>query len=636
MRLILRLLSAIVITVAVAIVVLLMLPGQKLAQIAARQIEAQTGREVRFDGDVGFMFWPTLGLRANDVSIANAPWAGPQPLLSAGRLNIGVDAAALIGGDVRITELTAIVPELNLATNADGVGNWELGGQDAASADVAGVEASEAPAFSLESLSVSGARLTYAPHGGEVVELSQVDVALDWPQGGEAATLSATLRPFGEPLTVAGSIRGFDGFLAGAPSDVDLRLMAAGATGHYRGQLALDGAAQGRLEAEVPSTEALAAALGVAAPGLPQGLGQAMAIKTDVSIAPADQQIDLKGLALSLDGNAVQGAAQVVLSDPLQVTADLTGGALKIPATAGHVGAPSDTAGWSTDPIDASALALMNGRVAIGFDSLDYGGVVLGASRITTEVERSRAVVSFAPLTVFGGRVDGQVIANNRAGLSVAAKLGFAGVQLQQLLGHTAGYNKLTGTASGRVDVLGVGDSENAILQSLKGSANFDVGRGKFTGFDLQGLMNPDGGDGGTTVFRNLSASFALADGNARSSDFVANLDVLKATGEGRIGLGAQDMDFTFTPTAFGGADGGGISVPVRVHGPWSNLSYTPDLSRIEELRALEEQAKSAVQKKLSEELGTQVETVEEAEDALRKRVEEEARKQLLKFLGSD
>ena len=638
MRFILRLLSAIVIAVALAVVVLLMLPGQKLAQIAARQIEAQTGREVRFDGDVRFMFWPVLGLRANDVSIANAPWAGPQPMLTAGRLNIGVDAAALIGGDVRITELTAIVPELNLATNADGVGNWELSGADAASDDVPATEASDASSFSIETLSVSGARLTYAPYGDAPVTLEQVDVALDWPQGGEAATLSATLRPFGEPLTVSGSIQTFDDFLAGQPSAVDMRLMAAGAKGTYAGQLAWDGTANGRLSAQVPSTDALARAFGVAAPEVPKGLGQAMAITTDLSFAPAEMQVALKGLALELDGNAVQGAAQLTLTDPVQVSADLTAGALTIPAAAGgaHVGAPSGDAGWSTDPIDASALSLLNGRIAIRFDSLDYGGVVLGASQITTEVDRARAVVSLAPLTVFGGRVDGQVIANNRSGLSVAVKLGFGDVQLQQFLGHTVGYEALTGAASGRVDLLGVGNSEDAIMRSLKGSANFDVGRGKFTGFDLQSLMNPEGGNGGTTVFRNLSASFDIEQGNARSDDFAANLDLLKATGAGRIGLGAQDMDFTFTPTAFGGENGGGISVPVRVHGPWSNLSYTPDLSRIEELRALEEQAKSAVQKKLSEELGTQVETVEEAEDALRKRVEEEARKQLLKFLNRD
>ena len=61
MRLILRFLSAIVITAVLAVGVLLMLPGQKLAQIAARQIEAQAGRAVRFDGDVRFMFWPCWG-----------------------------------------------------------------------------------------------------------------------------------------------------------------------------------------------------------------------------------------------------------------------------------------------------------------------------------------------------------------------------------------------------------------------------------------------------------------------------------------------------------------------------------------------------------------------------------------------
>ncbi|MCJ8332950.1 MAG: AsmA family protein [Epibacterium sp.] len=636
MRLILRFLSVVVITAVLAVGVLLMLPGQKLAQIAARQIEAQTGREVRFDGDVRFMFWPVLGLRANDVTLANAPWAGPQPILTAGRLNIGVDAAALLGGEVRITELTAIVPELNLATNADGVGNWELGALGAAGDGTPATEVAGAVPFSIETLSVSGARLTYAPHGGDVVVLDQVDVALDWPKGG-AAALSATLRPHGEPLSIAGTVQAFEAFLAGQASDVDLRLMAAGAAGAYQGQLSLNGAVQGKLTAQVPSTDALARAFGVAAPDLPEGLGQAMALSSDVSFDPIARQIDLQALTLQLDGNALEGAAEVAFSAPLHVTADLTAGTLVIPASAGggHPGAPSGEGGWSTAVIDASALSLFNGRIAIAFDSLDYGGVVLGASRIATEVDRARAVVTMAPLSAFGGRVDGQVIANNRAGLSVAMKLGFGNLQLQELLGKTVGYEKLTGAASGRIDVLGSGGSEDAIVRSLSGSANIAIGRGRFTGFDLQSLMNPDGGPGGITIFRDLAASFAITEGNMRSTDFATNLEVLKATGAGRIGLGAQDMDFTVTPKV-GGETGGGISVPVRVHGPWSDLKYTPDLSRIEELRALEEQAKSAVQKKLSDELGTEVKTVEEAEDALRKRVEEEARKQLLKFLNGN
>ncbi|NKX38050.1 AsmA family protein, partial [Rhodobacteraceae bacterium R_SAG5] len=103
MRLILRILSAIVITVAVGIAILTFLPGQKIAELAAQQIEKQTGRQVVFGGDVRFSFWPTLGIQADNVAFANADWAGPEPLLTAGRLTIGVDAADLIRGDIRIT-----------------------------------------------------------------------------------------------------------------------------------------------------------------------------------------------------------------------------------------------------------------------------------------------------------------------------------------------------------------------------------------------------------------------------------------------------------------------------------------------------------------------------------------------------
>ena len=64
MRLILRILSAIVITVAVGIAILTFLPGQKIAELAAQQIEKQTGRQVVFGGGVRFSFWPTLGIQA--------------------------------------------------------------------------------------------------------------------------------------------------------------------------------------------------------------------------------------------------------------------------------------------------------------------------------------------------------------------------------------------------------------------------------------------------------------------------------------------------------------------------------------------------------------------------------------------
>ena len=70
---------------------------------------------------------------------------------------------------MRITELTAIIARrwiwqpmrMGLVT--------ELGALGAVGGGLPATEVSGAAPFSIETLSVSGARLTYAPHGGDVV-----------------------------------------------------------------------------------------------------------------------------------------------------------------------------------------------------------------------------------------------------------------------------------------------------------------------------------------------------------------------------------------------------------------------------------------------------------------------------------
>jgi len=649
MRLILRLLTAIVLTVAAAFAILAFLPGQKLAELAGQQIEKQTGRQVVFGGDVRFSLWPTLGIRADDVALANADWAGPEPMLTAGRLTIGVDAADLIQGDLRITELTAIVPHLNLQTREDGTGNWVFETGGAATGGATPAEADDSGTFAIEAISLSGASLRFAPHGQDVVEMSQVDLSLLWPDPAGTATVDLTLRPAGKPLRVQGEVGGFAQFLAGQVASVGLTATAPGSKARLDGRADLSGAFEGRVTGASEDTSALMAALGLAPAEIPQGLGQALQFGADTTYTP-DGRLALRDLSLTLDQNAVSGEADVNLSaTPIDVTASLQGGVLDLSAldapTSGSgdgsgSGSDSDAAaqGWSTEPIDASALALLDGQINLDVQGVKTSSLTLGPSRLTLMIERARAVLTLRPVEAFGGALQGELIANNRSGLSVAGRLSFADVKMQQALGQLAGYDKLTGEALGTLEFLGVGNSMDQIMRSLNGKGTVEIGKGFFTGFDLQSIMNPDGGNGGTTVFDGLTASFQINEGTLTNEDFLATLQALKAEGSGRVGIGAQDLDYTFTPTAFAREGASGLSVPVRIRGSWFDPEIKPDLSKLVQpkLDEAEDKAKQAVRDKLSEELGIAVETEEDVNDALKQRVEEEARKQLLKFLGGD
>lgn len=641
MRLLIRVLTALLFTLAVAVAIVTFLPGQKLAELAGQQIRKQTGREVFFGGDVRFSLWPTLGIQADNVALANADWAGPEPLLTAGRLTIGVDAADLIRGAVRITELTAIVPHLNLETRADGLGNWVF---DPVATGEATGEASEeqAASFAIEAVSLSGASLRYAAHGQDPVEVNQVDLAVLWPDPNGTATVDVTLRPTGAPLRVRGEIGSFRRFLAGEVTSVGLAVEAGGGKARLDGRADLTGAFDGRVTGAAEDTSAVLVALGQGPVEIPRGLGRRIEFAADATYTP-DGRLSLRDLSAALDQNALRGAADLNLGkDPLHVTATLSGDVLDLSAldaaSAGGGGGSSSAQGWSSEPIDASALRMFDGEIGLDVKGVKTSSLTLGPSRIKISVENARAVVSFLPVEAFGGAIKGELIANNRNGLSVAGNLSFGDIRLEQALGELAGYDKMNGAAQGSIEFLGVGNSMRQIMRSLSGKGSVEIGKGFFTGFDLQSIMNPQGGNGGTTVFDGLKASFGINEGTLTNEDLLATLKALKAEGAGRVGIGAQDLDYTFTPTAFSGESTNGISVPVRISGSWFDPEIKPDLTKLvqPQLENAEEKAKQAVKDKLSEELGVPVETEEDLNKALKQRVEDEARKQLLKFLGSN
>lgn len=639
MKLIIRVVSALVLTVVLLVALVLLLPGEKIARLAADQLETQTGRKLEFGGKLRFTFWPTLGVKADAVTLSNADWAGPEPMLRAERLTIGVSAAELMQGDVRITEVSAILPHLNLATNADGIGNWVMGGGGAAAPGGSGPEGGSALPLRIEAVELTGASLRYAAHGQDPVEMKNVDLSLQWPDPDGTVNARVTLRPAGEPVEVDAEIGTFAAFLAGKVSSVGATVTAPGGKGRFDGHAGISGEASGRLTFGADDLLQTGVALGMF---LPDALAQKAVLGADVTYT-ADGRLAMRDLAMELGANRLTGAADVVIKERPSITAQLRGGALDFSGlAAAQGGAPasgSAASGWPETPIDASALGLADAVVDLTFDSLRTGGVNLGASKLNLSVEQKRAVLKFLPASMFGGQVQGQVVANNRGGLSVGGKMTFTGIRLERALGETAGYDRLNGEALGELEFLGSGHSVAAIMQSLSGKGWLEAGKGFFTGFDLEQLMR-SGGNGGSTVFDQLTASFAIEGGNLRNQDLLVLLKGFRAEGNGRIGLGARDLDYLFSPQIVRAGRDQVLTIPVRIRGSWDNPDIRPDFSQALQTRIddVEQEAKDRVRQKLAEELNLDTETAPEQDlnDVLRQRIEQEARDQLLKLLGGD
>ena len=113
-RIIGSLFAVLIVTVIMVGTVLYFLPAEQYARIVAGQVEEATGRETLIEGDVRLTFWPELGFRTGAVTITNAEWSSSGTMFRAQGLAVGVDLPALLGGNLRITRIEAVGPEILL------------------------------------------------------------------------------------------------------------------------------------------------------------------------------------------------------------------------------------------------------------------------------------------------------------------------------------------------------------------------------------------------------------------------------------------------------------------------------------------------------------------------------------------
>ena len=643
MRWIFRLIGAVLLALVTLGAGLFLLPQERIAEIAAEQIRNQTGREVTIGGGVRLSLWPTLGVKTGPVTVANADWADAEPMLRAEALSVGLSARDLLRGRIRVSEVVAEQPDLRLQQSADGVGNWEFTETEAVTDG--GETSGEAPGGSspvmLERLKLSDARLLYRREGGGEFALSDVDLTLDWPEPSGVAHIDLAMSPAGERIKVAAQVANFQDFLASDVAPLTLEVATSGGTASFVGRARLNGEASGRVTMDADDIVKMQRALGLGQGFWPERMGRGVELVTEATYT-LDQRLSLRDLSVLLDRNRLKGAADLYLADPVKLTARLNADALDLtPVSAkggGGTGSGSTRLGWSSTPIDASGLGLLNASVTLDAKSVRVAGTQLGAVQALFTLVDSRAVLDLVRVEAFDGEVTGQLVANNRTGFSVGGALQAKGIEMQRLLSDMADINRFSGKADMKLTFLGVGQSADMIMRSLSGSGRIGMTAGEIAGIDLEALMDSGEQNGGTTVFETLKASFGITGGVLSNDDLAVELKNFRADGTGVIGLGERDIDYVITPVALRARGGEGLAIPVRISGPWARPRVQPDLEAVlkanadVKLDALEERAKEKIRAKLSGAPGD----TRDVEELLKDKIEEEAKKGFLKLLGGD
>ncbi len=607
MRRILIIVAAVIgVLLVVAVVLPFVVPVDAYRGQIEQQASAATGRQLKINGALRLSIFPTLGVKAEQVTLANVPGGQAPYFATMDSLGVGVKLLPLLSGKVEVSQVTLSKPVINLEVEKDGKGNWALGSQKQAAETAAkpGGGLGAAATATFQGVTIKDGRITYLNAvTGKHRSFDAINVTVAITSLARPISVDGSLVSDGQKISMDGTVSDPKALMNGAATPVDLSLTSDLLQASFKGTLASGGNADGALKLDTPSVRKLAVWAGLTLP-TGGGLGH---LSLEGHIAAKGSRDDFSAIRLVLDGQTLTGALSVDRAD----TIPFLSGALSVDhlnlnpymvsaAASGSGTAPSAPApsqGWSRKPIDFSALKLMNAKLALNVGAIQMKSLKLGKTALTLTLNGGALAADLNPVTLYGGagRATLKVDAN-RATPTIAETTQFDNLAMRGFLTDAIGVSRIEGSGVLALDITGSGDSTNAIMHSLAGKGAILFKNGRIHGVDLaavaqtiqSALSGAAVSSGASTSFTEMGGTFAIAGGVMTSKDFHLLSPFIRMTGAGTINLGEQTIDFVVSPKAVASLQGQGgsqslrgLGVPFHITGSWSHLHYSPDLSGV-------------------------------------------------------
>lgn len=484
--------------------------------------------------------------------------------------------------------------------------------------------------------------------GNVKLSLPDLSITAKTPHLKKAQALRGNMELAGNPNTLSGK-------LTFALSGDDLKVSASGSVSNPAKALKADGSF------EVKSNPA--AMVDLVQIGLRPADADALSrLDASGSFALAAQALKVSSFSMNLDGTPVNGTALVKMPGAkglpqgvdYDLTADVNAGNVNVdrylapqPHQTGdkHDGAGEGDASdggkvASRGPVQGTALEKMVADVSLKAESVTVSGIKIDAPVIKARADRGTVTLDSANARVF----DGSVQASGSAGLAsinppVRIKADVMGVNAEKVLtvvGKGAEYVK--GSLDAQTELSFNGLDTETMFSSLNGNGNFALNDGEIRNFQLipadapvllAQLRKPN------YPMQKLSGSFTVVNGLITNNDLVLLSPKLNASGEGQVNLAAQNMDYRvrlIVPDR--------LELPLRAHGPFSNLSYGIDAAAAAQeaaqktLKDLQDKGKIPTQEKMDQKLQGEQTRVQEKVETKREEMNQKINQEIEKGLG--
>jgi len=564
-------------TVAAAVLLLTTDP-REYAAIAARSVQAATGRTLAIGGDVELHLLPSPAVVVEDVSLSNAGWGSRPQMVSARRLEIVLAPLPLLSGRLEARRVVLHGADILLETDAQGQGNWVFRA-DGVAPTVSGPMALPA----IHNLSIDDSTVSYRDGKSgrmETIRLqhfSAQDAALPSLIDLDAKALVNT-----QPVELAGTVGSLDQLNGAAPYPIDLHGDVAGLAVTAKGVFArpLEGRGYSlTVSANGSSLSALGALL---ATGLPAAGPFQFASAVDDS----DGSLRFHDLNLHMGQSELSGDLVLhPMAPKWRIDATLTSSHVDLGdlRTAGAPAISSDPHIFPADPLPLAWLGDVDAAIKFSADRVTSGDVVLSPVALDGEVVGGRATLTSLRLGYLGGDVAAKGTLDTSAvspawQLQASARHLTGGEALHRLLG----IDMLSGgTADVDLNLSARGRSQRELASTLAGTTGLNMAGGHLTDGMMRLLLTDptqavSTGGSSTADLRCLTSRFDFADGVGRSRQFVADTGVAAISGKGNVNLRAETVDMRFTPSAKQ-VSLAALAVPVDVRGSLADPSVSPD-----------------------------------------------------------
>ena len=590
----------------------------------AQAVKDNTGRELTFEGDIGFNFFPWLGLRVGSMALGNAPGFEPAEMVRITKAQASIQIMPLFTGEVKIGMVVLDGLTANLAKNRKGVTNWDDLAKPAAPEEqnkaARLVDKKDSGGTQMEALSVEGVEITNAnilfddQQAGKKTTINNLNLIVGEIGSGERFPfeLSLDLKLDEPKIDTRPTLTGFGTLDQDAGTfDIDeLKLTALNLelTGKlfarfkdaisYSGELALAEMSVKQLMRELgmePLETADAKAL--------------EAVSADIKLNGTDTAVALEKMTVKLDDTTIEAegsvanfdkpAIRLVLSvDDIDAdrymppkAEDESGQAAEQPA--------SPAADTPAQEPDLSALKDLDLGAKLTVGKLKVMNLII--TEILAELTAKNGVLAAKPvsLKLYDGayEAEGKLDANPR--LATWSEKGqVKDVQAGPLLKDLTGKAHLEGTGLVKYDLHGFGLTPDNIKRSITGTASFAFMDGAVNGVNVAKMIRDGwnklkGKPAGPkepekTDFAELLGSATLHEGHIVNKDLLMKSPLLRLSGEGWANLPGNNTDYLATATVVGtlkGQDGEtmddlkGLPLPVRIKGDLNQPDISLDMA---------------------------------------------------------